>query len=95
MDEIAITGLGITTPLAQGRQLNLTSLLAGRGHFGLMQRPGRQYGASAFIGAEIETLQLPADVSPRLLRTASWSARVALATVHEAWHDARRPRCGA
>ena len=89
MDEIAITGLGITTPLAQGRQLNLTSLLAGRGHFGLMQRPGRQYGASAFIGAEIETLQLPADVSPRLLRTASWSARVALATVHEAWHDAR------
>jgi malonyl-ACP decarboxylase len=64
-----------------------------------MQRPGRQLPEHAlddgaarpapFLGAEIGELTLPATLPHHLLRTASWSGRVALATLHEAWHDAK------
>jgi malonyl-ACP decarboxylase len=61
-----------------------------------MQRPGRQHAAAGeeldktrFLGAEISCLAVP-DVIPRaMLRTASFSGQVALATLHEAWNDAR------
>jgi malonyl-ACP decarboxylase len=93
--DIAVSGIGITSAIGQGRAAFLDALLAGRHRFGRMQRPGRQLPASegvqspAFLGAEIDALAMPPDVSPALLRTASWSARVALATLHEAWGDAQ------
>jgi malonyl-ACP decarboxylase len=85
---IAITGVGITTSVGQGRAEVTRALLEGRAAFRVMQRPGRQHAASAFLGAEIDALRLPEGVSPKLLRTISWSSQVALATVAEAWIDA-------
>lgn len=88
MDRIVrITGMGVTTAIGQGKTAVLDALLDGRSAFRIMQRPGRQKN-SAFIGAEIEALVQPEAISPRLLRNASWSAQVALATLHEAWCEA-------
>ena len=88
MSDIAITGVGITTPIGQGKATVQSGLLNATTHFGVMQRPGRQRTGSAFLGAEIGTLQLPVCVPDRMRRTLSWSAQVALATVAEAWSDA-------
>ena len=44
--------------------------------------------APGFIGAEIPALSIPETIPASLLRTASFSAQVALATLHEAWEDA-------
>ncbi len=89
MREIAITGVGITTPVGQGKAAVQQAMLNGASAFRVMQRPGRQRGNSAFLGAEIDSVQLPDDVPARMRRTLSWSARVALATVSEAWSDAQ------
>lgn len=82
-----ITGVGVTAAVGQGKAAFLDALLDGRDAFGVMQRPGRQKG-SAFLGAEIGALTMPDAIPPRLLRNASWSAQVALATLWEAWNDA-------
>ena len=42
-----------------------------------------------FLGAEIKDVQLPAFISKRLLRTASFSAQAGLAALSEAWEDAK------
>ena len=89
--DAVVTGVGVTSAIGQGQQAFLAALLAGHHRFGVMQRPGRQRGgerATTFLGAEIAALAMPADVPARLLRTASFSAQVALATLHEAWADA-------
>ena len=86
--ELAITGVGITTAIGQGRAAFGDALLAGRHAFGVMQRPGRQRETN-FLGAEIGSLRNPSRLTPRILRTASFSAHVALVTLDEAWTDAR------
>jgi malonyl-[acp] decarboxylase len=85
--DLVATGLGVTTPIGQGKAAFVAALLAGNHAFGVMQRPGRTRG-TAFLGAEIANLRDPAFVAARPLRTASYSARVTLATVAEAWQDA-------
>lgn len=91
---LVVSGIGVTTAIGQGRQAVVDALLAGEQRFATMQRPGRQLpdtgdgAGSAFIGAEISELRMPASVPAALLRNASWSAQVALATLHEAWEDA-------
>lgn len=85
---IVVSGIGVTSAIGQGLAAFTEALLAGRQRFGIMARPGRQHEHSAFIGAEIGQLQLPETLPRSLLRTASLSGQVALATVHEAWHDA-------
>lgn len=97
-DDILITGVGVTTAVGQGRADFLAALLEGRHRFDVMRRPGRQRPAPVietagmpplpFLGAEIETLRMPDRVPRGLLRTASLSAQVALATLDEAWNDA-------
>lgn len=91
--ELLITGIGITSAIGQGKAAFSSALMAGRHAFGVMQRPGRQYGTppgkSAFLGAEIPALIYPESLSKALLRTASFSAQAALVTLHEAWEDAR------
>lgn len=83
-----ISGVGVTAAIGQGKPAFLAGLLEGRGAFHVMGRPGRQ-NESAFLGAEIPSLIQPETISPRLLRNASYSGQVALATLHEAWREAR------
>jgi malonyl-ACP decarboxylase len=94
-DAVVISGLGVTSAIAQGRPAFTDALLAGSHRFGVMQRAGRQVPdgsggvSSAFIGAEIDELVMPDAIPPDKQRNATWSAQVALATLHEAWADAR------
>lgn len=96
--DLLISGIGVTSAIGQGKADFLDALLAGRHRFGVMRRPGRQRPAdergegTAYLGAEIGTLGLPVEIPPNLLRTASFSAQVALASVYEAWHDAALDR---
>lgn len=91
---LVVSGIGVTSAIGQGRQAFIDALLDGEHRFATMKRPGRQFphpdgkGTSPFIGAEIAELKMPAGIGPAMLRNASWSAQVALATLHEAWHDA-------
>jgi len=87
MHELVITGLGVTTAIGQGKADFISALLAGRHAFDVMQRPGRQR-QSSFLGAEISDLCYPESFPKSALRTASFSAQVALLTLHEAWHEA-------
>jgi malonyl-ACP decarboxylase len=83
-----ITGLGVTAAVGQGKAAFWASLVRRAHAFDVLRRPGRQRNTS-FLGAEITDLALPTDVDPKVLRGASFSARVALATIHEAWAEAR------
>lgn len=91
---LAITGVGITSAIGQGRRAFADALLAGEHRFAVMRRPGRQASdphggdATAFVGAEIGRLALPETLQASKLRNASWTAQVALATLQEAWDDA-------
>lgn len=93
--DLVITGIGITSAVGLGREAFTNSLLEGNHKFGIMQRPGRQIpekdgkSPSAFLGAEIDNLTLPHQVPESISRTASFAAQVALATLYEAWEDAK------
>ncbi|MDQ3206132.1 MAG: polyketide beta-ketoacyl:ACP synthase [Pseudomonadota bacterium] len=93
-EPLVVSGIGVTSAIGQGRQAFIDALLAGEHRFSTMRRPGRQFpqadgeDTSPFIGAEIAELRMPGDIGPAVLRNASWSAQVALATLHEAWSDA-------
>lgn len=86
--EAIVTGVGVTSAIGQGAQAFARALFEGPNAFGVMQRPGRQK-ASSFLGAEISSLVLPRDIPPQNVRKASLTAQAALATLHEAWRDAR------
>lgn len=91
---IVVTGIGVTASIGQGRRDFSDALLAGEHRFAAMRRPGRQKPPAAddvaapFIGAEIADLRMPDAIAAAKLRNVSWSAQVALATLHEAWEDA-------
>lgn len=90
--EVLVTGVGITSAIGQGKAAFTAALLQGQHRFGVMQRPGRQFVGpqhrSRFLGAEIDNLSVPERIPAKQLRTASFSAQVALATLDEAWRDA-------
>jgi malonyl-ACP decarboxylase len=98
--EIIISGVGVTSAIGQGKNAFSSALLQGQHNFAVMKRAGRQVPqasfpspegpeqASVFLGAEITDLNLPEFLSSGLMRTASFSAQVALATLQEAWIDA-------
>lgn len=100
-NEICFSGLGVTSAIGQGKDPFISSLLAGRHAFDVMQRPGRQIPSqtgksskdvpveTAFLGAEIGTLRVPDSIDKKILRTLSFSAQVALATLDEAWQEAK------
>jgi malonyl-ACP decarboxylase len=87
--ELAASGLGVISAVAQGAAAFSTALLEGQHAFAVMQRPGRQCGSASFLGAEIGTLTLPAAMDKRVLRGASLTAQAALIVLHEAWQDAK------
>ncbi len=94
--EILISGVGVTSAIGQGKEDFVSGLLQGKHAFEVMKRPGRQIPhidsenehGSPFLGAEISSLTLPDSLPRGLLRTASFSSQVALASLHEAWNDA-------
>lgn len=92
--DVVVTGLGITTAVGQGKEDFVAALLDGRHAFGVLQRPGRQVpagsadGTTAFLGAEMGEPILPKSITARTVRTASLSAKAALTTLYEAWHEA-------
>lgn len=86
-DEIVISGLGVTSAVGQGKESFFSSLIAGKSAFSIMQRPGRQKEGS-FLGAEIANLFIPEQLRP-VMKKASFSAQVALATLAEAWEEAK------
>jgi malonyl-ACP decarboxylase len=92
---LVVSGLGVVTALGQGKAALLDGLLQPRNVFGVLQREGRQLPASAgaagrpFLGAEIGALQLPEALAACVPRGVSWSSRVAIAALHEAWDEAR------
>jgi 3-oxoacyl-[acyl-carrier-protein] synthase II len=92
---VAITGIGMVTPVGGNAPTTWTSLLAGRSGIGLI----RQFDASGFpvrIGAEVKEVPSEATLcDPRLLKFASRSHRFALAAAGEALTDAGiRPLAG-
>ena len=92
---VAITGIGMVTPLGGDTPSTWAGLLAGRSGVG----PIRQFDASGFpvrIGAEVRDLPPEATLcDPRLLKFASRSHRFALAAAGEALADAGiRPLAG-
>ena len=92
---VAITGIGMVTPLGSNTPSTWAGLLAGRSGIGLI----RQFDASGFpvrIGAEVRDLPPEATLcDPRLLKFASRSHRFALAAAGEALDDAGiRPLAG-
>lgn len=98
--DLCVTGVGVTSSVGQGQDEFISALLDARHKFAVMQRPGRQgvipteknaeglQQTTAFLGAEIASLNIPESISKSLLRTASFSAQVALTSLHEAWNDA-------
>ncbi|MBB4886381.1 beta-ketoacyl synthase N-terminal-like domain-containing protein [Streptomyces netropsis] len=90
--DVVITGLGVTTAVGQGKDAFTAALFEGRHAFAPLRRPGRSMpadgSATAFLGAEIAELAVPEAFPARVLRTASLSARTALVTIAEAWHEA-------
>lgn len=91
-----VSGIGITSAIGQGQEAFTQALLAGEHNFAVMQRPGRQIPSSdgdtvtsAFLGAEIPELTLPNNIARSTVRTLSFSGKVALASVAEAWQDAQ------
>src|SRR5215471_647376 len=86
--KVAITGVGMVTPVGCTAPATWASLLAGRSGIGTI----RQFDASGFpvfIGAEVKNLAPEAIAcEPNLLKFASRSHRFALAAAAEALADA-------
>ena len=92
---IAITGIGMVTPVGNNAPSTWASLQAGRSGAGLIQH----FDASGFpvrIGAEVKNFELPAALAnAKRTKFASRSHRFALAAAAEALDDAGiRPQAG-
>jgi malonyl-ACP decarboxylase len=91
--DLVISGIGITSAIGQGKDAFASALLEGNASFKVMERPGRQSKqgsvSTSFLGAEISALSFPDKLLQEVLRTASFSAQVALITLDQAWRDAR------
>jgi malonyl-ACP decarboxylase len=87
-ESLVISGIGITTAVGQGKAQFLEALFEGRHAFAVMRRPGRQCD-SAFLGAELQAVDLPTEIASCHRRGLTLSGQAALAAVHEAWVEAR------
>ncbi|MDJ0460309.1 beta-ketoacyl synthase N-terminal-like domain-containing protein [Streptomyces sp. H27-C3] len=86
--DITVTGLGVTTAVGQGKAAFAQGLFSGAHRFAVMDRPGRQLD-TRFVGAQIPALESTSRLGARELRTVSFTGQVALATLEEAWTEAR------
>lgn len=89
-----VTGMGICASTGIGKHEFFQALKEETHAFGFLERPGRQAPraqttrSSGFIGAEIQKPLPLSFASSNLLRTASYSSKVALCTLKEAWDEA-------
>src|SRR6478672_10964885 len=85
---IAITGLGMVTPVGNDTASTWANLRAGKSGLGKIQ----YFDASGFpvrIGAEVKNFELPASLAnSKLVKFAARSHRFALAAAEEALADA-------
>ena len=85
---VAITGIGMVTPVGNNTRTTWENLRAGRSGAGVI----KHFDASGFpvrIGAEVKNFELPAALAhAKLVKFASRSHRFALAAAEEALHDA-------
>lgn len=101
LPELGISGVGVTSAIGQGQKAFAAALFRGETRFGVMKRPGRQRESTAsanessrrndtaYLGAEIAELSLPKRLPKAALRSVSFSEQVAIATLQEAWDDAK------
>lgn len=89
--ELVITGIGVISAIGQGKAAFSSALLAGKHAFDQMKRPGRQK-ETAFIGAEIATLNEPEESLNKRWGRASLTSQLALLTLMEAWEEAALDR---
>src|SRR4051794_29322087 len=92
---IAITGIGMVTPVGLDAPTTWSNLRAGRTGVGLIQHFDAK-GFSTRIGAEVKGFQVDASGADRnLLKFAPRAVRFALAAANEALNDAGiRPDAG-
>lgn len=86
--EIVVSGMGVISAIGQGKAEFVSALLQGKQAFGVMQRDGRQNDVP-FLGAEIKEVVFPTGISAQTQRAASFSAKLALVVLQEAWDEAR------
>jgi malonyl-ACP decarboxylase len=86
--ELVVTGMGVLSPIGQGKAAFAEALFAGETAFRVMERPGRQR-ESAYLGAEIGEIVFPPGIARQTLRAASLSAQAALVVLEESWTEAR------
>jgi malonyl-ACP decarboxylase len=87
-ENLVLTGVGILCSLGQGKDQVLSRLVNGDSSFQILRREGRQAFGSTYLGAEIESLQIPEGLAARHLRTVSLSTKAALCAISEAWQEA-------
>jgi len=85
---ISVTGIGISSSIGNTPEVFLDSLLAGKSNFKILERPGRE-GKSQFIGAELDENDICRNLSKKMIRNASLSASIGLATAIQACEDSR------
>lgn len=93
VQELVVSGFGVTSAIGQGAAAFTSALMGGAARFRVMERPGRQHQSNgqttAHLGAEIPSLAVPEGVTPQLWRSATFSGQATLVAVHEAWNAAR------
>lgn len=84
---VAVTGIGVACGLGHGKTAFRKGLYEAPDIFSRLTRQGRgpAEGEPPFIGVEMP--EPPEGLAPRLARTASFSGRVALSVLQEAWQD--------
>lgn len=88
-DAILVTGLGVASGLGHGQDLFRARLFEAPDIFSVLKREGREGPGGEAVHIGIEMPEPPAILPPRIARTATFSARVAVAVLGEAWRDAR------
>lgn len=85
---VAVTGLGVACGFGHGKAAFRKGLFEAPNLFSELKRSGREAaaGEAPFIGVEMP--DPPEVLPPRLARTATFSSRVALSVLDEAWKDA-------
>lgn len=87
-DRVVITGIGITSGVGQGKEAFSKALWNGAHAFKVMEREDRSYDDVSFLGAEVSELNYLDSFSKRVLRKSTYTGKMALATIKEAWEDA-------
>ncbi|WP_321342055.1 beta-ketoacyl synthase N-terminal-like domain-containing protein [Breoghania sp.] len=85
---VAVTGMGVACGLGYGKAAFAKGLFETPNVFGVLRREGREQpeDETPFIGVELP--DEPETLPPRLARTTTFPARVALRVLEEAWADA-------